>query len=412
MNFEELLEAKRNAQANKMRLPMGYFCKQVVDGKYVNTIEIRPELEDNILFSEGLKTECEKNPRLVNKHQLHFERDTEAQGPTKLHVEAGNYLTLEALLRDNPAIVAQKGFIDDFVAGLFNIADYLHSQDIYHVCFSPANILVRKGDYSPMLLMHGSFYLGISETASLYEGFEDYVAPEVMEHGTIDERCDIYSLGKLLDAIFVASDMPYEYKSVAKKAQKHAPEDRYQSVIDMSKALKSKRSNYRSALTFVGALLIALLCVGLYFELMPQTNEVEFIKPIPKQPGDALPDEGIDPTAGLERADNDSADIMAADQQDLQRQYDAKAEEIFRKQFAQAADRILSRVYDNAHMNSSEKKFITEMSAVNEELLKAQNEIAEQSSLSLEKSQMIASEIIETLTEQKKKKLQYHGIQK
>ena len=58
------------------------------------------------------------------------------------------------------------------------------------------------------------------------------------------------------------------------------------------------------------------------------------------------------------------------------------------------------------------KVFLSEMSSVNEELLKLQNDIGNEAGLSTTRSQLIATEIVESLTEQKKKKLQYYGVQK
>jgi hypothetical protein len=63
-------------------------------------------------------------------------------------------------------------------------------------------------------------------------------------------------------------------------------------------------------------------------------------------------------------------------------------------------------------MNSSEKKFLSDMSSVNEELLRLQVSIGDEAGISAARSQLIATQIVESLTEQKKKKLQYHGVQK
>lgn len=63
-------------------------------------------------------------------------------------------------------------------------------------------------------------------------------------------------------------------------------------------------------------------------------------------------------------------------------------------------------------MNSSEKKFKSESSAVMEELAKKQIELGGQAGLNDTKSQRIATEIIERLSNQKKAKLEQHGIQK
>ena len=103
---------------------------------------------------------------------------------------------------------------------------------------------------------------------------------------------------------------------------------------------------------------------------------------------------------------------MTDEQRRSQAEYAAKAEQIFKKRFMAEADRVLSKIYDNEHMNASEKKFMSEMSDVNEELMKLQSDLAEEAGISNARSQLLATQIVERLTEQKKKKLQYHGIQK
>ena len=103
---------------------------------------------------------------------------------------------------------------------------------------------------------------------------------------------------------------------------------------------------------------------------------------------------------------------MTEQQKQQQKEYAAKAEQIFRKRFTAEADRLLSTIYDNEHMNASEKKFMSEMSTINEQLIKLQVDLGNEAGLSDARSQLLATQIVESLTEQKKKKLQYHGIQK
>ncbi len=410
MNYEELLEQKTAASVKGARLPLGIFCKKKIGEKYQNILELRPQLFDSIKFEGALKTECEKNLQLKHKNQLHFEFvDKDRQHPT-LNVEQGNFITLAQLLAEQPAIVAEKGFIDSVVSQLLDLTEYLHSQGVWHICYAPQTVLVRKGDYAPMLLNHGSFYLGMDNRMDLYEDMQEYIAPEIRNEGTIDHRCDIYSLGRLIDWMFEMAEMPFEYKQIAKRAQAEVPEARYQSVESMRKALKRKREFHKTGLTLLVAVVAALLLVGLYFELLPETTDVEFVKPAPRQATDDLIEDGFDP-AELGVVSGDTM-IMTEEERRSQAEYEAKAEQIFRKRFTAEADRVLSKVYNNEHMNSSEKKFMSEMSSVNEELLKLQVNIGDEAGLSAARSQLIATEIVENLTEQKKKKLQYHGVQK
>ena len=113
----------------------------------------------------------------------------------------------------------------------------------------------------------------------------------------------------------------------------------------MRKALKHKREFYKSALMLLGAVVAALLIVGLYFDLMPETSEVEFVKPAPKQPNDDLLEEGFDP-AELGVVSGDTL-VMTPEERRSLEEYNAKAEQIFRKRFTAEADRVLSKIYDN-----------------------------------------------------------------
>ena len=94
--------------------------------------------------------------------------------------------------------------------------------------------------------------------------------------------------------------------------------------------------------------------------------------------------------------------------------YQAKAEQIFRKQFTKEADRILNKVYNKKEMNLNEKDFMACSRSMTEELAKAESELAKQANLGNEKSQRIASEIIDQLTTKKMEALDkdYLGIKK
>jgi hypothetical protein len=162
----------------------------------------------------------------------------------------------------------------------------------------------------------------------------------------------------------------------------------------------------------LAALAVALIGLAIFFETVPNTEPVEFVKPV-KEPVDYdLLDEGFDPMTEL-GPDADSATIARAIQDYIRndsdkvdekklREFDAKAEQIFRKQYTKAADQILSKIYDNAHMNNTEKNFRASSEEVMKELVEKQAELTKSSAISSEKAQRIASEIIEQLTEKKK----------
>ena len=170
---------------------------------------------------------------------------------------------------------------------------------------------------------------------------------------------------------------------------------------------------------------MALVLAGLFFGLTPDTEDVEFVKPVEEPISDDLLDDGFDPATELGAA-ADSATIASAIQ-DYQmkdsdkiderkiREFEAKGEQIFRKQYTKDAERILSGVYNNERMNNNQKNFEVASERAMQELVEKQIELGEHSSLSKEKSQRIASEIIEQVTERKKAEMGQkpkYGIQK
>lgn len=412
MNYEELLAKRSDGKLNKTLLPIGEYYRQQIDGKYRSVVDIFPELNTNIKFCEALKADCELNAKLNNQHILHFRPVGEGHDVSRLELEQGQFMPLEKVLIENPSIVAEPHFIETFTAQLLEVASYLHQQGVFYVCYSPQTVFLRKGDNAVLLLTVGSHYLTMSDPAQLYHnGMEQFVAPEVMNRGTIDNRCDIYSIGRLLQAIFDQADMPLELRKVVKKAVSEAPEDRYETPDAMLKAINMRRSTFRSLVTVAIALVLALLAVALYFDMMPQSSPVEFVKPAPKQPTDDLYDDGFRPE-DLGVVDPDS---LTEAERVSQEEYSAKAEEIFRKRYTQEADRILSKIYNKSNMNVTEKNFMAQNESTIEELMKAQQELSVEAAISPERSQVIATEIIERLTDQKKKALggsNSRGIQK
>ena len=96
------------------------------------------------------------------------------------------------------------------------------------------------------------------------------------------------------------------------------------------------------------------------------------------------------------------------------REYNAKAEAIFRKQFTKAADAIIADVYNNDQMNGSEQNFNAKSKIMTDRLAKLQDELCKSTTISRDRASGIASQIIEQLTEKKKASMEkdYYGVKK
>ena len=423
MNFEELLETRDVRKTTKVRLPYGYFYKRLIEGKYSNFVEFHDEVADHVAFSNCVRTEAADMEKIGNKHQLHFVPNEGDGGVYAIAVEVGNFITFEQLLNENPAVIARESFAADTLRDLVEITELLNDKGIYHVCFAPCNVLARKNDSTVRLLCHGSFYAKLDQE-TLYDGLEDYVAPEVLAGGEISARADVYSLAKFVGWLYHSAGLPLEWRHVIARATAEDPERRYSSVKEFYNALINYKNMRRTALVGFAAIAIALAIVGCYFYMLPQPEQMEYVKAVEEPiPDDMLDEENL--LYGL-GADADSAtianivakqmrmkDSLSIDEKEM-KAYQAKAEQIFRKQFTKEADRILSKVYNNKGMNLNEKDFMARSRSMTEELAKAEEKLAKEANLGNEKSQRIASEIIDQLTTKKMEALDkdYLGIKK
>jgi hypothetical protein len=136
--------------------------------------------------------------------------------------------------------------------------------------------------------------------------------------------------------------------------------------------------------------------------MFPESHQVEFVKPAAQTPEGDMLDKGFSPGeigVGL----TDSLDTMTVVEHE--RDYQAKAEQIFRKNYEKEAERILSRIYNKDYMSKSEKKFMAENQETIKELMDLQLKMGEEAGMTPEHAQVIASEIIERISNEKKKQL-------
>ena len=194
-----------------------------------------------------------------------------------------------------------------------------------------------------------------------------------------------------------------------KKATSESPEDRYNTPEELFKAVRQVHRYIRTTLMVVGSVIASLVLTSIYFEMFPETEPVEFVKPAPRQPTDDLLDDGFDPA---EMGVTNSGDSLVYNRDDslaydkaMEHEYSAKAEEIFRKKYEKEADRILSKIYNKDYMSNAEKKFSAESESTINELMKKQAELGNDAGLTPERSQLIATEIIDRVTEKKKKEM-------
>ena len=408
MNYEEMLKAQEGNGGNREEMLLGFFQRKLIDRKYRNVVALKPELTDSLVFCEGLRNDQKLCMEVKDSHQLRYELHEDSGGIYELELEQGNYQTLSQLLNENPAMVAARGFLDQMTNALMDLTEKLHEKGVYHLCYDPKNILMRKGDNSPMLLCHGSSFMGMKDQKQFYAGYEDVIAPEVLEGGEIDGRSDIYGIGRLIEKICNSGSLSYEYKGVVKKATADDPQKRYSTIAEMRQALSKRRGMKRSLWLSLASLAVVAVAVFLFFDLMPEASNVEFVDdnglvtkgdPFSEEFDEPFEDdqpEYLDPeieiymdSIGMDEMTDDEFHALADSVKQV-----ARVEEIFRRRFEQRANSKLSGLYGNSSLGSSESDFISRSSTVMQELMDYAGELSEQTGLSKEQANSMATSII------------------
>ena len=423
MNYEEMLRAQENSGGIREAMPLGDFCRKQIDRKYKNVVELKPELTDSLVFAESLRRDQQTCLQVKDAHQLCYEMHEDSGGIYELELQSGNYQPLSQLLNENPAVVAERGFMDRFVESLMALTEKLHEMGVYHLCYAPQTILMRKSDNSPMLLCHGSSFLGLKDQQRFYAGFESTLAPEVLAGETVDGRSDIYGLGRLIEQLCVSGKLSYEYKGVVKKATAEDPDKRYSTIAEMRQALGKRRGMKRSLWLGLAATAVVALGVFLFFDLMPEASNVEFVDdnglvqktdPFSEEFDEPFvddQDEYLDPeikmymdSIGMDEMTDDEFHALA----DSVQQY-TRVEEIFRRRFEQQASSKLNKLYGNGNLGSSESDFIAHSNTTMQELIDYAKELSEQTGLPAEQANSLASQIISRMQAQMQSGVQRYG---
>ena len=406
MNFEELLKQKNNRGAITQPTLFGALVKwKGDDGKYVNAIELRHDLTDAAGFMSAIEAEEKANRKTNHKQQLHFELQTTPTGEAGVQIEAGSVSTIAHLMDDNPAIVASKNFCKDIIEGLLTVTTFLNGQGIYHLCYSPDNIFLRRNSNIPLLLLHGSAYATLPERNRLWKNHDQYIAPEVLEGSEATPASDVYSIGRFMEYLYSSSDIPIELRSVVKKATAETPDQRYENAGEMMAALGKKRMLTRIVKIAAAAIIAAGIVWAVSSSLMPQRYAMDYLAPAPKEDPDSALNKGFDENMelallvdSLTTNDGTAPGQLSAQQEQAYKEHQSKAEEIFRRQYTKQAERILARLYGKSRATMTQNDFVTLSATVTDELMRAQQQLTEMTNLSPTRSQLIASDIIDQVT--------------
>jgi tRNA A-37 threonylcarbamoyl transferase component Bud32 len=265
---------------------------------------VMERLSENDIGETYLLSENSTGTRYVMKTYKKSEmtgRDNEAKllnglyhkGLPKLKAEIESNDTLFVMRDYIPGItlgqyIGERGVLASGIAvrvslELCDILTFLHSQTepIIHRDIKPSNIIINPEDNSVKLIDFGISrrYSKGAETDTVSFGTKKYAAPEQYGYKQTDGRSDLFSLGVVMRFMLTGSPdgqiVDGELKAITDKCTAFSPDERYQSVRLLMRALRKYRHSAMrrvlrfSAYTFVlCAALSAGFALGRYTEFL------------------------------------------------------------------------------------------------------------------------------------------------
>ena len=193
-------------------------------------------------FELGIELE---HPNIVR----YFDYGEDEKGPfIKMDFVDGD--SLDEFVAKHPDFLKNNQNRQRFLSELLDALAYIHGKRMLHLDLKPSNILITNNGHHVKLVD-----LGFAWTDGYLHdaGFSrDYCAPEQLTNKVeqISPATDIYALGKIMQRFHLAKD------SVVKRCLKENPQERFQSIDALRKALRPKRW----PLLVLAALFVGLLC--------------------------------------------------------------------------------------------------------------------------------------------------------
>lgn len=162
--------------------------------------------------------------------------------------------TLEEFLSENPAMELRKRVFDQILEAVA----YIHRKGIIHNDLKPANILITRIDNAVKIIDFGLSDDDAHYLAKTLGCTADYASPELLRQEKIDCRSDIYSLGKIMKAIFGK-----RFGRISSKACRTEASERYDNAEALQKAIR--RRHYPVIAISILTILTILIGTGVSF---------------------------------------------------------------------------------------------------------------------------------------------------
>jgi len=161
-------------------------------------------------------------------------------------------LTLEQFLAGKPSASTRRRLLLQLLEALA----FLHERQIIHRDIKPSNILITRNGSTVKLIDFGVSDTDDYVTFKQAAGSMSYIAPEQLAGQAIDNRADIYAVGKIIRLLF-----PHRYRCIAGKCTRLRPTHRYSSCARIARAIE--RSDRLRVGLPVALIVMLILCAAI-----------------------------------------------------------------------------------------------------------------------------------------------------
>jgi len=150
---------------------------------------------------------------------------------------------------------------------IFQLCDalnYLHNRQVIHRDIKPSNILITNNGDNVKLIDFGFSDTDSHLILKTPGGTQSFAAPELLSGEKIDNRADIYSLGKVI------SFLSKRYRTTVKRCTAADPDQRFSDINDVRKSIE--RTNRVGIIVAFALIVIIAVAAFFHYYLKPESN--------------------------------------------------------------------------------------------------------------------------------------------
>ena len=221
---------------------------------------LKPAYVNDIRYQEAFRKEFETGYRLEHPNLVRYVSLSD-EGILMEYVDGE---TLTQRLASHPEFFNKKN-TEKLLRQLLDAIGYLHAHQVLHLDLKPDNIMLTRIGNDVKLVDLGFCY---TDTFVDTQGRTDrFAAPEQLTSDNVDERTDIYALGRIIEQL-----PEHNYNKVIARCTASDKHDRFQSIDELSRALK-KRSSFIRYFLFLLLLAASILLVDMLFSQKPDKDK-------------------------------------------------------------------------------------------------------------------------------------------